>query len=276
MTAKTAGRKRREMVFELIRKQKPDLIGMQEALRFQIDEILKAVPGLDEVGVGRDDGKAKGEFSVILYRKDRFRLDEHGTFWLSNTPEVPGSKHWGNTIPRICTWGRFVEIKGSGSGSGNAPASPGFYLFNTHLDHQSQPAREKGIKLILERIAARTHPEPFALTGDFNAPEDNPVVTLVTGATPDSSPATSTAPGGRESLSSAAARGHIPSSAPGRASRRHVQRLQRPHRRRQNRLHPRATRPQGTRSRDHPRSSRGPVSVRPFPAHRDAVVAQVG
>lgn len=181
--------KRREMVFEVIRKQRPDLIGMQEALRFQIDEILKAVPGLDEVGVGRDDGKAKGEFSVILYRKDRFKLDEHGTFWLSDTPEVPGSRHWGNTIPRICTWGRFVETKGDGSASANVSAGPGFYMFNTHLDHQSQPAREKGLKLILERIAARAHPEPFVLTGDFNASEDNPVLTYALGATPETAPA---------------------------------------------------------------------------------------
>lgn len=187
---------RREMVFEVIRSQKPDLVGMQEALRFQIDEILKAVPDFEEVGVGRDDGKAKGEFSVILYRKDRLRLDEHGTFWLSDTPEVPGSKHWGNTITRICTWARFLEAKEGGTNP--ASSNRGFYMFNTHLDHQSQPAREKGIRLILERIAARRHAEPFVLTGDFNAGEDNPVLAYAAGTISDTHPATETSPAGEK------------------------------------------------------------------------------
>ncbi|MBP7933048.1 MAG: endonuclease/exonuclease/phosphatase family protein [Phycisphaerae bacterium] len=191
---------RREMAFEIIRRHKPDILGLQEALRFQIDEIREAVPGLEEVGVGRDDGKAKGEFSVILYRRDRFKLGEHGTFWLSDTPEVPGSKHWGNSITRVCTWARFLEAKGENADRAALPPGPGFYVFNTHLDHQSQPAREKGIRLILKRIGARSHPEPFVLTGDFNAGEDNPTLAFAKGMM------TSTAPAAGLSATSAQAR----------------------------------------------------------------------
>ena len=94
---------RREMLFEVIRERDADLVGLQEALAFQIDEIEAAVPGYAVVGVGRDDAGRAGEFSAILLKKGRFRVADAGTFWFSDTPEVPASKSWGNSITRICT-----------------------------------------------------------------------------------------------------------------------------------------------------------------------------
>jgi endonuclease/exonuclease/phosphatase family metal-dependent hydrolase len=164
---------RREMVFDVFRKQQSDVVGLQEALRFQIDEIREAMPVYGEIGVAREDGRIDGEYSAILFRADRFGVAEAGTFWLSDTPEVAGSSHWGNACVRICTWARLIENK-----SGKA-----FYIFNTHLDHVSQPSREKSAVLLARRIASRNHKDPFVLTGDFNAGEGNPVVTYLTGKT---------------------------------------------------------------------------------------------
>jgi endonuclease/exonuclease/phosphatase family metal-dependent hydrolase len=157
---------RKDMVCNVLRRHDPDIVGLQEALHFQIDYIRAALPKYGEIGVGREDGKTQGEYSAILYRKDRMDVNESGTFWLSDTPTIPGSKSWGNQITRICTWGRF-SLKES---------SKPFYLFNTHLDHQSQLSREKSVVLLDERIATRRHPDPVIVTGDFNAGEDNPAI----------------------------------------------------------------------------------------------------
>ncbi|MHC4430564.1 MAG: endonuclease/exonuclease/phosphatase family protein [Planctomycetota bacterium] len=164
---------RREMVFDVIRRQRSDVVGLQEALRVQIDEIREALPAYGEIGVARDDGKTKGEYSAILYRVDRFKVDDSGTFWFSDTPEIPGSIHWGNDCVRICTWARLIEKE-----SGRA-----FYLFNLHLDHVSQPSRENSAVLLAQRIFNRKHIEPFIVTGDFNAGENNPVMTYLKGKT---------------------------------------------------------------------------------------------
>ena len=105
---------RRDMLFEVIRDTRPDLLGLQEALDFQIDEILAAVSGYAVVGVGRDDGAEKGEYSAILFRTERFHVAEAGTFWFSDTPAVPGSKSWGNQITRISSWARLIDRDGRG------------------------------------------------------------------------------------------------------------------------------------------------------------------
>ncbi len=157
---------RQEMVAEVIRDEAPDFCGLQEALRFQIDAIRKAVPEYAEYGVGREDGKTKGEYSAILYRKDRWQLDRGDTVWLSDTPTEPGSATWGNTIPRIVTWGRFVEKE-----TGRA-----VFMINTHFDHRSQPSREKSAEFTAALIAQEVGDTPVILTGDFNAGEDNPAI----------------------------------------------------------------------------------------------------
>jgi endonuclease/exonuclease/phosphatase family metal-dependent hydrolase len=161
---------RKEFVCDVIRQSSPDVLGVQEACRFQLDEFNQRLPEYGEVGIGRDGG-TEGEYSAILYRKKRFDVDESGTFWLSDTPTEP-SAHWGHHYRRICTWARLIDKQS---------ARP-FYVYNTHMDHQSQPAREKGVRLIMERIAERTHQDPFFLTGDFNAGEDNPAIGYLKGA----------------------------------------------------------------------------------------------
>jgi endonuclease/exonuclease/phosphatase family metal-dependent hydrolase len=163
--------KRKDLACDLVRRQKPDLVGLQEALRSQIDDLRAALPEYGEIGVAREDGKTKGEYSAILYRQDRFTVDDSGTFWLSDTPEVPGSITWGNACTRVCTWARFLA---------KSPGKP-FYMFNTHLDHISQLSREKGIALIMSRLSSRKHPDPAVLTGDFNSGENNAVVRYLKG-----------------------------------------------------------------------------------------------
>jgi endonuclease/exonuclease/phosphatase family metal-dependent hydrolase len=161
---------RRTMLFDVLREQDADLIGLQEALDDQITEIVAAVPGYAVIGVGRDDGSRTGEFSAILFKKDRFRVADAGTFWFSDTPAVPGSKSWGNNITRICTYARFIDRDGRG-----------FWHFNIHLDHQSQPSRERSTSLLLQRITERTFREdPVIVTGDFNVGEKNAALLTLT------------------------------------------------------------------------------------------------
>ena len=163
--------KRAVMVGEWIKSESPDVIGLQEALRHQINDIRKMARSYSEYGVGRDDGKFRGEHCSILYLKDRFKLDKKdcGTFWFSDTPEKIASKSWGNEIPRICTWVRLIEKK----------TNKGFYVYNVHYDHRSQPSRLGASKLIIEKISKRKQSnEPIILMGDFNAAENNPAIKI--------------------------------------------------------------------------------------------------
>lgn len=157
---------RRSLVVDVIRDQSADVIGLQEALAFQIDEILAAAPSYAVAGVGRDDGARKGEYAAILFRKDRLHVAASGTFWFSDTPETVASKTWGNRITRICTWARLVDRDGRA-----------FWIYNVHLDHESQPSRVRSVALLRERIDARAFPgEPVIVTGDFNVGEANPAL----------------------------------------------------------------------------------------------------
>lgn len=179
-----AWEKRRGLVMDVIRDAGPDVIGVQEALKFQIDEIRAEVGGYEMVGVGRDDGKEKGEYSAILYKSGEFAAKESGTFWFSDTPEVVGSKSWGNGITRICTWVRLSSAA-PGKSKGEREESKGgrgFYVFNVHLDHQSEPSRQKSAELLARRILERAHPEePVFVTGDFNCGEQSAAVQFLTG-----------------------------------------------------------------------------------------------
>jgi endonuclease/exonuclease/phosphatase family metal-dependent hydrolase len=163
--------KRRELLVETIRQEDPDVVGLQEALKHQLEAVKAALPVYESVGVGRDDGKEAGEYSAILYRRDRLTPLESGTFWLSDTPAAPGSKSWGNNVVRVCTWAR---LKCAQSGRE-------VWVYNTHLDHESQPSREKGLALVAERIAARAPGAPVVLMGDFNAGEENPALLHIKG-----------------------------------------------------------------------------------------------
>lgn len=156
-------------LFNVVAAERPDVLGVQEALRFQLDELHDRFPEFAEIGVGRDDGKTAGEYAAIFYRTDRLAVDTSGTFWLSDTPEVPGSVSWGNHVTRICTWALLTDRR-----TGTRLAA-----FNLHLDHESQPARERGAELVMRRMPAIAGDLPTILTGDFNAGEDNPAVATV-------------------------------------------------------------------------------------------------
>ena len=157
--------KRKELVFDVLKNHAPQIVGLQEALDFQIDEIKDRLPQYAHLGIGRDPDST-GEYTAILYLKDRYAVLDSNTFWLSDTPEVR-STHWGNKIVRICTWAHF-EDRDSGRG---------FYVFNTHFDHRSQESRVRSAGLIRNRIANRASPnDPAILMGDFNAGEDNEAI----------------------------------------------------------------------------------------------------
>jgi endonuclease/exonuclease/phosphatase family metal-dependent hydrolase len=156
----------------MIRDEQLDIIGVQEALHGQAADLWASLPDYEFYGAGRDDGRRAGEYSGIFFRRDRFEMDasDRGTFWLSDTPEKPGSKTWGNEIPRIATWLRLVDRS----------SQRGCYVFNTHWDHRHQGSRERSAQLLVERIRDRKQPdEPVVLLGDFNAVEQNPGLTTL-------------------------------------------------------------------------------------------------
>jgi len=164
--------KRKSMVASMIRFHHADIFGVQEALKNQIDDLEKLLPEFNWHGVGRDDGKAKGEFSAIFYRKDRFQPLEGSTFWLSETPDVPGSKSWDAAITRIVTWAEFKD----------KATDKIFFHFNTHFDHRGVRAREESARLLLSRIEKIAGPSPVVVTGDFNFNESSPGYKILTGA----------------------------------------------------------------------------------------------
>jgi endonuclease/exonuclease/phosphatase family metal-dependent hydrolase len=161
---------RRELLMNVIRDFDPDVLGLQEAERSQVDELADAFPEYSASGVGREaDGG--GEYSAILYRRKRFDLCAAGTDWLSDTPTVPGSKTWGNNLPRIVTWILALDRTDGRR----------FWLYNTHWDHQSQEARLKSGQFLARKIAEKTAGQvPALVMGDFNAGEDNPAMAALT------------------------------------------------------------------------------------------------
>ncbi|MDI9383949.1 MAG: endonuclease/exonuclease/phosphatase family protein [Verrucomicrobiota bacterium] len=150
---------RRGAAEAVVKEYAPDLMGIQEGLLSQLLDLDKVLTDYDRVGVDRS-GKGTDEHTVVYYRKDRFALLETETLWLSDTPKVPGSKSWGNNLPRILTWARFQE-----KSSGNE-----LVMINVHLDHQSEPARQESMKMIVDLVRERFAGQSVVLTGDFNSP----------------------------------------------------------------------------------------------------------
>jgi len=142
----------------MINDQKPDIFGVQEAYDFQVNYLEEACPDYKSVGVGREDGIHKGEHMSIFYNTKTIKLLKWGTFWLSETPDVP-SKGWDAQCFRTATWA-LLKDKASGKK---------FYYVNTHLDHVGWEARKNGMKLIVDRID-KINPKglPMVVTGDFN------------------------------------------------------------------------------------------------------------
>jgi endonuclease/exonuclease/phosphatase family metal-dependent hydrolase len=163
---------RRHRICELLNHYRPDVLGLQEAMNFQIAEIRTMLPGYDNAGTGNWGG-GKVLHNAIFFNAARFCLAEQGTFWFSDTPDIPGSKGWGNIMPRTCTWARLIEKNSEQT----------FYFYNVHLDHLSQRSRKKSVFLLTRRIHARSHPDAFVLTGDFNAREKSVPIQYLKGKT---------------------------------------------------------------------------------------------
>jgi len=154
---------RSPVVANLIRFHGFDLLGIQEGLKNQLDDLSAALPEYARYGKGRDDGKEGGEHSAIYYRKDRFKLLKSGDFWLSETPNVPG-KGWDATCcNRICSW-LFLE---------DVIDKKQFYAFNVHYDHRGLVARRESSKLILKKMNEIAGDNAVLLTGDFNGGRDS-------------------------------------------------------------------------------------------------------
>ena len=163
---------RKQKVSDVIRFHKADLVGLQEALLTQLRDLEMLLADFAWCGVGRGDGKLAGEYSAILFRKARFKLHECKTFWLSETPDRPGSVGWDAALPRIVTWAKLRD----------RVAAKTFYHFNTHFDHRGEKARTESASLILKKIGEIAGAGTFVLTGDLNVEESSDAYkTLKTG-----------------------------------------------------------------------------------------------
>jgi endonuclease/exonuclease/phosphatase family metal-dependent hydrolase len=157
---------RKEKVASMIRFHHADIVGLQEALKIQVEDLITLLPEYDWSGVGRDDGRDKGEFSAILFRKEKFELLKGYTFWLSETPDTV-SVGWDAALPRIASW---VKLKDKETGKT-------FLHLNTHFDHVGAEARNNSAKLIIKKISEMQNivELPIIITGDLNCnPESDP------------------------------------------------------------------------------------------------------
>lgn len=160
---------RRDAVAAVIRANAIDIFGTQEVLSNQFADLKERLPEYEAVGVGREDGKSAGEHNAVFFLRDRFDLLDAGTFWLSETPEVAGSKGWDGACERIATW-TVLRDKST---------KQELLFINTHLDHVGRAARSEGVALLLERIDAIRGERPVILTGDFNSGPQSPVIAAV-------------------------------------------------------------------------------------------------
>lgn len=157
---------RKEATPAMLNDKDPLVFGVQEAYKFQVDYILEQCPRYASVGVGRTDGIESGEHMSIFYNQEKVEIEDWGTYWLSETPDVP-SKGWDAACFRTATWA-LLKIKETGRE---------FFFVNTHLDHVGVEARMKGLALIVNNIADM-NPDgiPMVLTGDFNVKADDPTL----------------------------------------------------------------------------------------------------
>lgn len=162
---------RRALAAETIARVSPDVIGTQELFKEQGDYLVAKLPRYGWIGVSRRGGDSD-EHMGLFYRSDRMRMVKSGNFWLSDTPEIPGSISWGNLYPRMVTWAQFETRAGKRR----------FYAFNTHFPYRAEDeaARMKCAELLLARIARMAGTSPVVLTGDFNTTPDSGAHALLT------------------------------------------------------------------------------------------------
>lgn len=153
---------RTPLVIRTIRKNNPDTFGVQEAHIGWMRALCACLPEYDYVGVGRDDGGEKGEFSAVFYKKEKYEVLDSGSFWLSETPDKPG-KGWDAACIRICSWAKLREQE----------TGKEFVHLNTHLDHRGPVAMQKGAELVAKRGFEISGSTPAFFTGDFNVTPDS-------------------------------------------------------------------------------------------------------
>lgn len=154
---------RKHAVSQLIGFHSFDIFGVQEAFYSQMEDLQADLPQYKYIGVGRDDGHQKGEYSAVFYNPERFELLSDGTFWLSGTDTGTPNKGWDAALPRICTWGVFRDLQNGRE----------FIFMNTHFDHIGVEARIESGKLILAKAKELSNGLPIVLTGDFNVDENS-------------------------------------------------------------------------------------------------------
>lgn len=180
--AENGWERRRDLVVRSIQQFVPDLLATQEGFDFQIQHLRDQLSDFDMVGVGRDDGRQQGEFVAIYFRRSRYSLVEQGHFWLSETPDTPGSKSWDSRLPRMVTWCTLRDIQ--------SPTEP-LHVLNTHFDHRGETARQESAKLLRRHIESVGLTQPIIIMGDFNSGEDDlPYRMLLDGTRMEASEAT--------------------------------------------------------------------------------------
>jgi endonuclease/exonuclease/phosphatase family metal-dependent hydrolase len=160
---------RKDPVAKTIRFNKPDILGVQEALKIQLDDFKNLLPDYIQIGVARDDGKESGEYSALLINKNKFKVLESSTFWLSATPDKP-SMGWDAACMRIVTWAKLKDIK----------SKKIIYAFNTHFDHMGTEARKNSAALLKKKIKEIAVNNSFVVTGDFNCKSDSEPYKILT------------------------------------------------------------------------------------------------
>lgn len=157
---------RKEFLVETIESFSPDLLGTQETLGFQRDVLATLLPNYTPFAAGRDDGGEQGEMMAVFYRTDRFEVIDRGHFWLSETPDQPGSTSWDSSLPRMVTWLKLRDLQ--------TPDAPPIAFFNTHFDHRGEVARLESARLLRRMIASLAPNARVVVTGDFNCGEGSP------------------------------------------------------------------------------------------------------
>lgn len=157
--------KRKDFLIETIKAFNPDLLGTQETLGFQRDFLAEKLSGYETLGVGRDDGKEKGEMTALYFKLSRFEKLDGGHFWLSESPEIPGSKSWDTSLTRMVSWVKLRDRL--------QPKAKPLMFFNTHFDHRGEQARVESAKLIRRKVVEAAKTCRVIVTGDFNAGEDS-------------------------------------------------------------------------------------------------------
>ncbi len=179
---------RKAFLLNQVQFYEPDVMGTQEGLKHQLDYLAAGLTDYKYVGIGRDDGQTKGEYTAIFYNQDKFKLLEEGTFWLSQTPDTVGLG-WDAVCNRTCT---YILIE-------NKKTKQKCWVFNTHFDHIGKVARANAAKLILAKAKSiNVKNYPIVLMGDFNVEPTDPVYHLLTKQLADCQKVSEQAPFGNE------------------------------------------------------------------------------